>query len=98
MGRHAGGATPPAPWPRRLAAAALRWTGRLLLGAVAGGVVLLALGWTGVGGASARALAAGAAVLVVVAAALAATVPPPVDDPSGRSPDDAGPGAASHGR
>ncbi|QCB94078.1 hypothetical protein [Cellulomonas shaoxiangyii] len=82
MGRHAGGAQPTPPWPRRLGAAALRWGGRLLLGVVAAGVVLLALRWTGVTGTSARALAAAAGLLVVVAAALAATVPPAAAPPT----------------
>lgn len=102
MGRHAGRSQPPAPWPRRLGAAVLRWAGRLLLGAVAGAVVLLVLGWTGVTGTSARALAVGAAVLVVVAAALAATVPPPVAPPSDATgpaaPDRPAPGTGSRGR
>ncbi len=102
MGRHAGGARPPAPWPRRLGRAALRWAGRAALGAVAGAVVLLVLGWTGVTGAPARALAAGAGLLVVVAAAIAATVPPPVaahpDDAPGRPPHGSAQGPRSDGR
>lgn len=98
MGRHAGGAAPPEPWPRRLRAAALRWAARVLLGAVAGGVVLLVLGWTGVTGTAARALAVGAAVLVVVAAALAATVPPPAGGQPSAAPGAPGPGPRSHDR
>lgn len=101
MGRHATGAQPPAPWHRRLGAAALRWAGRLALGTVTGGVVLAALRWTGVTGRSAAALAAAAAVLVVVAAALAATVPPPAParaDRTGTSAPDGRPsGPSPHG-
>ncbi|QGQ19773.1 hypothetical protein GC089_11755 [Cellulomonas sp. JZ18] len=101
MGRHATGAQPAAPWPRRLAAAALRWAGRLALGALTGGAVLGALHWTGITGRSATALAAAAAVLVVVAAALASTVPPPpqdTDDRRAQTPDGWSSGPRSHGR
>ncbi|MFS0706213.1 hypothetical protein AB6N23_17035 [Cellulomonas sp. 179-A 9B4 NHS] len=101
MGRHAGGGQPPAPWPRRLGRAVLRWAGRAALGAVTGAVVLVVLGWAGITGTSARALAAGAGVLVVVAAALAATVPAPAphaDGPPGPPPRGSAPGPRSDDR
>jgi|GEM_PF-1372663 len=99
MGRHDGrAAAPAAPWYVRTGRAVLRWLGRLLLGAVAGAVVLGATLWAGTSWESARALAAGAAVVVVVATALAATLPPlpdaaplpprsPADGPRTRRPD-----------
>ncbi|WP_136520528.1 MULTISPECIES: hypothetical protein [Cellulomonas] len=100
MGRHAGRETPPEPWSRRLAASALRWAGRLVLGAVTGAVVLVALRWAGLAGTSATTLAVGAGVVVVLAAAVAATVPPPPpapDDTAPGAPDGWTPGRRSHG-
>ncbi|MBD7917774.1 hypothetical protein H9657_05715 [Cellulomonas sp. Sa3CUA2] len=88
MGRHDGAAAAPrAPWYVRTGRAALRWLGRLALGALAGGMVLGATLWAGTSGESARALGAAAAVLVVVATALAATLPP-VPEPPATSPGD----------
>ena len=89
MGRHGDrAAVPPTPWYARAGRAALRWLGRLTLGALAGAVVLGATSWAGTSWESARALGAGAAVLVVVASALAATVPAPRDPtPPGRADD-----------
>lgn len=100
MGRHAGRATPSEPWTRRLAASALRWAGRLVLGAVTGAVVLVALRWAGLTGTSATTLALAAGVVVVLAAAVAATVPPPppaADDAPPRAADGRTPGPRSHG-
>lgn len=93
MGRHDGrAAVPRAPWYVRLGRAALRWLGRLALGALAGGVVLGATLWAGTSWEASRALGAAAAVLVVVASTLAATLPPlpeptplaPQEDPGTR--------------
>ncbi|MCC2321816.1 hypothetical protein [Cellulomonas xiejunii] len=82
MGRHDGRpAAPRAPWYTRAGRAALRWLGRVALGALAGGMVLGATLWAGTSWETARVLGAGAAVLVVAATALAATLPP-VPEPS----------------
>ncbi|MBO0900865.1 hypothetical protein J1G42_11860 [Cellulomonas sp. zg-ZUI222] len=95
MGRHDGRrSAPPTPWYRRAALTALRWLGRLALGALAGGVVLGATLWAGTSWQSARLLGAAAGVLVVVAAALAATLPgpaPSVAPPSPTRPGDPSP-------
>ncbi|GIG38315.1 hypothetical protein [Cellulomonas phragmiteti] len=76
MGRHDGRAAEPAARGYvRLGRAVARWSGRLLLGAFAGGVVLAATLWAGTSWEAARALGGAAAVLVVVASALAGTLP-----------------------
>lgn len=83
-GRRALRAQPPAPWHVRLGRAVLRWTGRLVLGALAGGVVVGATMWAGTSWEAARWLGAAAAVVVVSASGLAATLPlPPGADDDG---------------
>ncbi|MBO3087686.1 hypothetical protein [Cellulomonas dongxiuzhuiae] len=91
MGRHDGAATAPRPpWYVRAARAALRWLGRVVVGALAGGMVLGATLWAGTSWESARALGAAAAVLTVVATALAATLPPVPGPPTATRDDGAG--------
>lgn len=89
MGRHgARAAAPPSPWYALLGRAVLRWTGRLALGLLAGGVVLGATVWAGTSFEAARALAAAAAVVAVVASTLAATLPPAQQPPTTSSDED----------
>lgn len=89
MGRHDDRAgVPRAPWHVRLARAALRWLGRLAVGALAGGVVLGTTLWAGTSWEASRALGAAAAVLVVVASALSATLPPLPEPTPLAAPDD----------
>lgn len=98
MGRHGErAAVPRASWYVVLGRAALRWLGRLLLAALAGGVVVAATTWAGTPWESARGLGGAAAVLVVVATTLAARLPGPPAPPHELAPD-APPDARSDAR